>query len=594
MRAFAGLYAELDASTSTGDKLAALVRYFDRAEAADAAWAAYFLAGGKPRQAVPTALLRATACREAGLPDWLFEESYQAVGDLAETIAHLLPPPSCATELGLAQWIEARLLPLRGLPSPAVLARLREYVDELDSAGRFLLLKLIGGGFRVGVSKLLVTRALARHAGVDAKLVAQRLIGYTDIGRSPTAEGFAALTAPSAAAGGEQPAGGTPYPFFLAHPLAIESDAFEARLGPPTDWIVEWKYDGIRAQLVRRHSRTWLWSRGEELITERFPEIAQAASLLPDGTVLDGEVLVWDADAEHPAPFARLQTRVTRKNVTPKLVAATPASFVAYDLIEQAGADLRALPQSERRARLEALFADPAAGVAPAASRGGVAAAVATLRLSPRVTGADWPALAALRSQSRARQVEGFMLKHRDAGYGTGRTKDVGTWWKWKIDPMSVDCVLVYAQRGHGRRASLYTDYTFAVWDRAPRDAAEAQQTIDAIARGEAPAALQARGLPVLVPFAKAYSGLTDVEIRQVDAVVRKTTVEKFGPVRTVVPSLVFELGFEGIQRSPRHKSGIAVRFPRMLRWRTDKPFAEADTLASLGLLLGAIPPASA
>jgi DNA ligase-1 len=594
MRAFAALFAELDVSTSTTAKVEALVRYFGRAVPADAAWAVYFLAGGKPRAVVGSRALRQFAVAASGLPDWLFEESYQAVGDLAETIAHLLPPPSHTSDLGLAQWIEARLLPLRGLPPAEVLARLREYADELDAAGRFLLIKLIGGGFRVGVSKLLVTRALAQHAGVDAKLVAQRLIGYTDIGRSPTAERFAALTALADAAGGEQPAGGTPYPFFLAHPLAIAPEAFEAALGPPTDWIVEWKYDGIRAQLVRRDGQTWLWSRGEELITERFPEIAQAASRLADGTVLDGEVLVWDADAEHPAPFARLQTRVTRRNVTPKLVASTPASFVAYDLIEQGGADLRTLPQSERRARLEALFADATAGSTPAAAHGGTAAAAATLRLSPRVTGADWPALAALRSQSRERQVEGFMLKHGDARYGTGRTKDVGTWWKWKIDPMSVDCVLVYAQRGHGRRASLYTDYTFAVWDRAPRDADEAQQTIDAIALGEALAALQARGLPVLVPFAKAYSGLTDEEIRQVDAVIRKTTVEKFGPVRTVVPSLVFELGFEGIQRSPRHKSGIAVRFPRMLRWRTDKPLAEADTLASLGLLLGAISPASA
>jgi DNA ligase-1 len=588
MRAFAALFAELDASTSTLAKVDALVGYFGRADPADAAWAVYFLAGGRPRAVVGSRALREFAVAASGLPDWLFEESYQAVGDLAETIAHLLPPPSHTSDLGLAQWIEERLLPLRGLPPTEVLTRLRAYADELDAAGRFLLIKLIGGGFRVGVSKLLVTRALARHAGVDAKLVAQRLIGYTDIGRVPTAERFIALTALADAAGGEQPAGGTPYPFFLAHPLALSPGEFDATLGPPTDWIVEWKYDGIRAQLVRRGGQTWLWSRGEELITERFPEIAQASARLADGTVLDGEVLVWDADAEHPAPFARLQTRVTRKALTPKLLAGTPASFVAYDLIEQGGADLRALPQSERRARLEALFALESAGADGTEPVGAGPPHAATLRLSPTVVRGAWQELAEVRMQSRERQVEGFMLKHRNARYGIGRTKDVGTWWKWKIDPMSVDCVLVYAQRGHGRRASLYTDYTFAVWDRAPRDAAEAQQTIDGIARGEAPAALQARGLPVLVPFAKAYSGLTDAEIRQVDAVIRRTTVEKFGPVRTVVPSLVFELGFEGIQRSPRHKSGIAVRFPRMLRWRTDKPLAEADTLASLSALLGA------
>jgi DNA ligase-1 len=381
MRAFASLFAELDASTATTAKVDALVRYFGTADPGDAAWAVYFLAGSKPRAVVGSRALREFAVAASGLPDWLFEESYQAVGDLAETIAHLLPPSSHTSELGLAQWIEERLLPLRGLPPAQVLARLREYADELDAAGRFLLIKLIGGGFRVGVSKLLVTRALAQHAGVDAKLVAQRLIGYTDIGRSPTAERFAALTAPAATAGGEQPAGGTPYPFYLAHPLALSLGEFEATLGPPTEWIIEWKYDGIRAQLVRRDGRTWLWSRGEELITERFPEIAQAAARLPDGTVLDGEVLVWDADAEHPAPFARLQTRVTRKNVTPKLMAATPASFVAYDLIEQVGTDLRALPQSERRARLQVLFADPAAVGAPSSAPCGTTRAVAALRL---------------------------------------------------------------------------------------------------------------------------------------------------------------------------------------------------------------------
>jgi DNA ligase-1 len=586
MHAFAALFAELDASSSTTAKVEALVRYFGSADARDAAWAVYFLAGGRPRSVVGSRALREFAVAASGLPDWLFEESYQAVGDLAETLAHLLPPPSRSTDLGLAQWIEERLLPLRGLPPVEVLARLRGYADELDAAGRFLLIKLIGGGFRVGVSRLLVTRALAQHAGVDAKLVAQRLIGYTDIARLPTVGHYLALIEPAPAAGAAQPAGGAPYPFFLAHPLAIAADAIEATLGPSADWIVEWKYDGIRAQLVRRDGRAWLWSRGEELITERFPELAQAAAALPDGTVLDGEVLVWDEDAEHPAPFARLQTRVTRKNVTPKLVAAAPASFVAYDLIEQGGIDLRALPQAQRRSRLEALFASVSAPdrPPPAMSRG--APHALTIRLSPTLAEDSWEALAGVRAHSRERQVEGLMLKHREARYGTGRTRDVGTWWKWKIDPMSVDCALVYAQRGHGRRASLYTDYTFAVWDRAPRHAAEAQLAIEGIARGEAPATLQARGLPVLVPFAKAYSGLTDEEIRRVDAVIRRTTVEKFGPVRTVVPSLVFELGFEGIQRSPRHKSGIAVRFPRMLRWRNDKPLAEADTLARLHALL--------
>ena len=570
MRRFAALFADLDARTATGAKVDALVAYFDVAPPADAAWATYFLAGGKPRAVVNARALREFAVAASGLPDWLFEESYQAVGDLAETIAHLLPPPARRTDLGLAQWVETRLLPLRGLPPAEVLARLRDYADELDDGERFVLIKLIGGGFRVGVSKLLVTRALAHHAGIDARVVAQRLIGYTDIGHLPTPERFTGLLAHGPA----HLSGGTPYPFFLAHALTLPLNEFEAVLGSPDDWLVEWKYDGIRGQLVRREGKAWLWSRGEELITERFPEIARAAGALPDGSVLDGEVLVWDEGAEHPAPFARLQTRITRKSVSPRLLAQTPAVFVAYDLLEVGGTDLRALPQQARRARLQALLTAVPAG---------------PLRLSPQVQGASWTELATLRDASRARQVEGFMLKHRTAAYGVGRTKDAGTWWKWKIDPMSVDCVLVYAQRGHGRRASLYTDYTFAVWDRAPRDAAEAGDVVAAIGAGQAPAALQAQGLPVLVPFAKAYSGLTDAEIRQVDAVIRKTTVEKFGPVRTVVPTLVFELGFEGIQRSARHKSGIALRFPRMLHWRQDKPLHEADTLAVLQGLLAAV-----
>lgn len=563
MKAFAQLFAELDASTSTLAKVDAMARYFAQADARDAAWAVYFLAGGKPRQVVASRALREFAVAASGVPEWLFEESYQAVGDLAETIALLLPPPARRSALGLAQWVEERLLPLRGLAPGDALARLHDYADELDAAGRFLVIKLIGGGFRVGVSRLLVTRALAQVAGLDPKLVAQRLIGYTDEARLPTAERYRALLAPADAARVEA---GTPYPFFLAHPLT----AADGSLGAIGDWLIEWKYDGIRAQLVRRTGRTWLWSRGEELITERFPEVVAAAGTLADGCVLDGEIVVWDAGAGHPAPFARLQTRATRKTPTPKVLRDAPAVFVAFDLLEAGGADLRARPQHERRCALETMLAVRSDA----------------LRLSPLVATGDWSAAARLRTESRARAVEGFMLKHRDAAYGVGRTRDVGTWWKWKIDPFSVDGVLVYAQRGHGRRASLYTDYTFAVWDRAPRDAAEAQRFIEAVAAGEAPAAVQARGLPVLVPFAKAYSGLTDDEIRRVDALIRRSTLEKFGPVRSVVPALVFELGFEGIQRSPRHKSGIAVRFPRMLRWRDDKPLHEADTLAALEALL--------
>lgn len=562
MKRFAELFAELDASTATSAKLAALQRYFASAAPADAAWAVYFLSGGKPRQVLPTAVLRALACSRAGIADWLFEECYQAVGDLAETIALVLPPPARTSELGLDEWVAQRLLPLRKATSDEQAERVAGWWDELDAAGRFLLVKLIGGGFRVGVSRLLVQRALAAHAGVDAKLVAQRMMGYTDGRSAPDAAAYAQLIAPVPAAGEARVEGGQPYPFFLAHALDATDEEMAERLGPVGDWLVEWKYDGIRAQLVKRAGQVWIWSRGEELVTERFPEIVAAAQGLPDGSVLDGEILVWKD--ERPAAFNLLQQRIGRKTLNKRVLAEAPVAFIAYDLLESDGADRRGEPQLQRRARLEAL---------PGASG---------LRLSPLVDAPDWPAFTALRRESRARGVEGFMLKHREARYGSGRTKADGTWWKWKIEPLSVDAVLVYAQAGHGRRASVYTDYTFAVWSRAPADAAEAQAVLEAIARRvpAQPGALQ------LVAFAKAYSGLSDAEFAEVDRVIRQTTLEKFGPVRSVRPTLVFELGFEGINRSTRHKSGIAVRFPRMLRIRYDKPLHEADTLQTLEALL--------
>jgi DNA ligase-1 len=574
MKRFARLFAELDQSTSTVAKVDALKRYFAEAAPADAAWAVYFLAGGKPRQVVPNNVLWALACARAGIDDWLFDACYQAVGDFAETVALVLPPPAHESDLGLAVWVEERLLALRGLSPEEQAARVTAYWDELDSVGRFLLNKLIGGGFRVGVSKLLVQRALAEGSGVDGKLVAQRMMGYTDARASPSAERFAQLTA-SAEAGPLDI--GQPYPFFLAHPLDLPAAEFAARLASPDDWLVEWKYDGIRAQVIKRAGQVWIWSRGEELVSERFPEIVALARKLADGTVLDGEIVVWKGG--RVAPFALLQQRIGRKVLSKKVLADAPVGFIAYDLLEWRGSDLRERPQHERRALLEAALA-VAEGHAAASDD------AARLQLSPVERRADWAALAALREESRARGVEGFMLKHREARYGTGRRKQddlaVGTWWKWKIDPLSVDCVLIYAQAGHGRRASVYTDYTFAVWNRTPADADEATAAIAAIARRDpaAPDALQ------LVPFAKAYSGLSDDEFKVVDRVIRQTTLEKFGPVRSVRPSLVFELGFEGINRSSRHKSGIAVRFPRMLRIRADKPLHEADTMAELEVLL--------
>jgi len=568
MRRFAALYAALDASTSTDAKVAALVQYLADAPAADAAWGVFFLAGGKPRQTVPTALLRSEATAVAGIPDWLFEASYQAVGDLAETIAQVLPPPRHHSDLGLADWLTQRLLPLRGQPPDVQTVALRRWWDELPASERFLLVKLIGGGFRVGVSKLLVQRALARHAGLDAKLVAQRMMGWTDGRQPPTAERLAALLAPAGEGAEGAPAdNGQPYPFFLAHALDdAPPDQLAARLGPVADWQAEWKYDGIRAQLVRRGGQLWIWSRGEELITDRFPEVVAHAAGLPDGTVLDGELLAWGTD-DRPAPFQALQQRIQRKTLSRKLLADVPVRFIAYDVLEAAGQDLRPLPQQQRRAQLQAtLTGQP-------------------LMLSPLVQAADWPALAAQRQQSRTRGVEGLMLKHRQSAYGSGRTKADGLWWKWKIAPHTVDAVLVYAQAGHGRRAGLYTDYTFAVWSRPPADAAEAETVVRAIAARQPaqPGALQ------LLTFTKAYSGLTDAEFKQVDAVIRAHTLEKFGPVRSLRPSLVFELAFEGIARSPRHKSGIALRFPRMLRIRHDKPLWQADSLQTLDALVATV-----
>lgn len=549
MKHFAALYTALDATTSTNDKLDALIAYFASAQPEDAAWAAYFLAGGKPRQSVPTRVLVECARERAGLPAWLFEESYQAVGDLAETIAHVLPPPTRETELGLAQWIGQRVLTLRGIDANVLRERLLDYWEELNWGERFLLTKLIGGGFRVGVSRQLVVRALARVADVDHKRIAQRMVGWTDSRQTPSAARYLRLIAPTSAGDDvdtpHESDIGLPYPFFLAHPLQADP----ATLGAVSDWIVEWKWDGIRAQLVKRAGRIWIWSRGEDLVTERFPELVALGEALPDGTVIDGEILAWEPDAPAPLPFARLQPRITRKSLTKKVLSDSPAALLAYDLLEAQGQDLRTEPLIQRRARLEALAQTLAAHTTPGAPE--------LLRVSPLVKAASWAELAQLREQSRSRGVEGLMLKAGTSLYGVGRTKEAGTWWKWKIEPYAIDAVLLYAQRGHGRRASLYTDFTFAVWD-------------------------EADGVRTLVPFAKAYSGLTDEEMRKVDAVVRKTTIEKFGPVRSVTPTLVFEIGFEGIQASPRHKSGIAVRFPRMLRWRTDKSIEDADTLAML------------
>ncbi len=524
MERFAQLYATLDRTTSTNAKVAAVEGYLRDAPPADAAWAVFFLAGRRLLRLLPTRSLRDWTLEVTGLSPWLLDESYGAVGDLAETLALLLDGvPRQGDERGvpLHVWIEERFEGLRGSTAEAQREQVLGWWRGLPSFERFLLNKLLTGELRVGVSQTLVVRALAAVAGVDTDVMTHRLMGQW----MPSAAAFQALMAPDAASDLVS----RPYPFCLAYQLDQSVEALGAR----EEWLVEWKWDGIRAQLIRREGRTFLWSRGEEVLTQRFPEVTTASAVLPDGTVLDGEVLAWQG--EGPLPFARLQLRIGRQNVTRKSLVDAPAVFVAYDLLEDARIDIRGLPLAERRARLESLLAQ-----APPA-----------LRLSPVVDDGDWPSLAARREESRARGVEGYMLKRLSSAYGTGRRK--GDWWKWKIDPFSVDAVLVYAQAGSGRRAALFTDYTFALWNEG-----------------------------TLVPVAKAYSGLSNDEIEQVDRWVRANTLEKFGPVRRVAPTLVFEIAFENVQRSSRHKSGVAVRFPRIARWRHDKRAADADSVAAL------------
>jgi len=527
VKRFAQLFAEIDRTTRTNDKVEAMTSYFASAEAADAAWAVYFLSGGRPKRLVPVRRLSSWAMEVAGVPEWLFDECYDAVGDLAETISLLLPPATSYVERPLHEWIEQRVLPLARQSEDAQRASIVASWNALEGVERFVWNKLITGGFRVGVSHQLVVRALARASGIDEGAIAHRLTGHW----KPTAHAYRALIAPDTRDSDRS----RPYPFFLAY--ALEESLED--LGEVSDWQIEWKWDGIRAQLIRREGATYLWSRGDELVTDRFPEISVTADFLPDGTVIDGEIMPWANGA--PLPFAQLQRRIGRTKLGPKILSDVPVVLIAYDLLELEGRDLRAEPLSARRAQLARVI-----GCARAESR---------LLLSPVVAANSWADAREAHSRSREQMAEGLMLKRLDSQYGVGRRK--GGWWKWKVQPFSVDAVMVYAQAGHGRRASLHTDYTFAVW----RDGA-------------------------LVPIAKAYSGLTDGEIRELDGWIRRNTIEKFGPVRHVHPVHVFELAFEGIQASPRHKSGIAVRFPRILRWRKDKPVSEADTLDTLHTLL--------
>ncbi len=534
MRRFADLFESLDTTTSTRAKIDAMSTYFRDAMPADAAWAVYVLIGRRLKRSVGPALLRAWLLEEAGLPGWLIDETYGSVGDLAETIALLVPndAPACAAgaahaDVTLSDWFERRILPLATQTVPERRRHIVGWWQQLAYRECFLVNKLLTGSLRVGVSRSLVTRALAECLDQPRIQIERALIGAWE----PSAAFWGALERNEGNLHVAQP-----YPFYLASPLEGAAE----RLGNRQDWAAEWKWDGIRGQIVRRAGQCTLWSRGEEIITERFPEIVAASAALPDGCVLDGEVLAWQGT--RVLPFARLQQRIGRSKLTAKILEDIPARFVAYDLLEVDGVDWRPRPLRERRARLGELLLQTGSPV---------------LTLSPLLDEPGWEALAAARVQARVQGVEGLMLKEWGSTYGTGRQR--GSWWKWKIDPFVFDGVLLYAAPGHGRRSNLYTDYTFGVWNGT-----------------------------TLVPVAKAYSGLTDVEIGSLDKWIRTHTREKFGIVRSVEPVHVFELAFEGIASSTRHKSGIALRFPRILRWRTDKPPGEADTLANLKEVLAA------
>ncbi len=536
MNRFATLYRRLDQSNRTNDKVAALIDYFRDAPPKDAAWAAYFLTGHRIKRAVNHRLLREAAAEASGLPMWLLDESYQHVGDLSETIALLIPEQNAADAPPLHTLIEDILAPMPAMNDRQRIVALKQTWAQLDAWQRFCFHKLISGAFRVGVATTLVARALAEVAGVEQAVMAHRLTG----GFEPSARHYRAILTGEGLGAADML---RPYPFCLATQL----DAAPDTLGSPSDYLVEWKWDGIRAQAIRRDGRAALWSRGEASIADTFPEIVAGLQTMPDGTVIDGEVLAWDAPTDRPAGFNALQTRLNRKRVEPTLFdPPTPIIFMAYDVLEHDGQDVRDRPTADRRALLEQLLrpADP------------------PLRLSPIIVADTWDQLAGFRGESRRRGVEGLMLKHRASPYEVGRKR--GGWWKWKIDPFTLDAVMVNAQRGHGKRAGLFSDYSFALWDNTPPPKGDGQ----------------------LVTIAKAYSGLTNDELEKLDAWVRQHTVERRGPVHLVEPVQVFELAFEGVRESPRHKAGLAVRFPRMNRWRTDKPPEEADRLGTLRAML--------
>lgn len=528
MKYFTRLFYSIDASTKTKDKVNALVDYFRQASDADKVWAIALLIGNRLKRPVKTSDLRIWASELAGLPLWLIEESYYVVGDLAETLSHIVGERDRKqrTEIQLHEAI----LELRNLQT-ATIEEKKEVIIGFWKRGskreNLVFNKLITGNFRMGLSKQSVIKALAIYLEKDEKEVAHRLMGKWN----PAEETMHSLFSEHSLIAKDY----LPYPFFLAYPL----EAALSSLGNIENWFLEKKYDGIRGQIIIRGNQVFVWSRGEELVTDKFPEFHALNRYLPPGTVIDGEIIPWKEGT--PLPFGVMQTRIGRKNLSTKILADAPLVMICYDLMEDKGVDIRKLPLIERRERLAYLLQ--------------AQHLQEVLILSPLVGLKSWEEVAHFRANARDEFCEGLMLKRKTSVYETGRRK--GDWWKWKTDPLVIDGVLVYAQSGSGRRANLLTDYTFAVWDEG-----------------------------LLVPFAKAYSGLTDKEIIRLDSWIRKHTLEKFGPVRSVKPEQVFEIAFEGINKSTRHKSGVALRFPRIARWREDKPVEEANTKEDLLAIL--------
>jgi DNA ligase 1 len=533
MKLFTELYVELDQTNKTNEKVEAMRFYFERAEPHDAAWALYFLSGRKPRQIVPSRSLREWSIEASGIPEWLYYESRDTVGDGAETSALLLPNNEQIDTTPLHTLVEDQLLPLRGLDEATQKESVSDAWSRMNYSQRLVYNKLISGAFRVGVSQLLVVRALSQFSELPTDVIAHRLMGEW----TPSTDFFNRLVSHELEPDETEIA--RPFPFHLAHQIDFTPD----ELGKISDWQAEWKWDGIRAQVIKRANEVFIWSRGEDLMTERFPEVADAAYELPNGTVLDGELLPWRDG--RVLPFLEMQRRIGRKNLSAKILQEVPVILQCYDLLEHEGRDIRSFDFKTRREFLENVLD----GLSSNAKQ--------IICPTESVQAASWKHLARHRKKSRSLGVEGFMLKHRGSPYRVGRHR--GDWWKWKVDPLTVDCVLIYAQKGSGKRSNLFTDYTFGVWD------------------GDQ-----------LVPFAKAYSGLTDAEIKKVDRFVRDNTLEKFGPVRAVKPELVFELAFEAIQPSSRHRSGVAVRFPRISRWREDKKPQDADSLETIKEMLSA------